>query len=90
VEHPFVQAVGQDGRSYSAQLFPMAVRVLSKIGIDMEKVVKFSDLGRLVESYSQLRQADEEELGEVPEEFVDPVCDVVPRGRARNLTSAPA
>ncbi|XP_063931490.1 ubiquitin conjugation factor E4 B-like isoform X2 [Zophobas morio] len=87
VEHPFVQAVGQDGRSYSAQLFPMAVRVLSKIGIDMEKVVKFSDLGRLVESYSQLRQADEEELGEVPEEFVDPLLYTVMSDPVRLPTS---
>ncbi|EFP85768.2 uncharacterized protein PGTG_11097 [Puccinia graminis f. sp. tritici CRL 75-36-700-3] len=71
---PFHEAVANDGRSYTKELFERADRIARKANLkssdDLEKLAK------LVEKVEELRQleADEElELGEIPDEFLDPL-----------------
>ena len=67
----FVQAVGRDGRSYRKEYFEKAAGILQRNGIrghdSVEALVK---MVQEVEQSIKQTQTEEEELGEVPEEFM--------------------
>ncbi|KAH3871922.1 hypothetical protein DPMN_035137 [Dreissena polymorpha] len=69
----FCTAVLEESRSFSERLFTDAVKVLQKIGIAPEFVVKFSQLHEKLKSLQCSRQQEEEALGEAPEDFLDPI-----------------
>ncbi|KAI5792948.1 ubiquitin elongating factor core-domain-containing protein [Pyronema domesticum] len=70
----FVEAIARDGRSYSHQTFEQAVGVLRRHNLksqeDIEALVK---LAMKVEETKRREEEEELELGEVPDEFTDPL-----------------
>ncbi|KAH9819920.1 ubiquitin elongating factor core-domain-containing protein [Melampsora americana] len=70
----FQQAISDDGRSYSKELFQRADRIARKASLKTDD--ELNQFKVLVEKIEELRKREaeaEEELGEVPEEFLDPV-----------------
>ncbi|GAA5817498.1 hypothetical protein MFLAVUS_011046 [Mucor flavus] len=70
----FVEAVARDGRSYKKEYFSKAASILQKHGLkqadDIHALEKFVNR---VEIAIQSGADEEEELGEVPDEFLDPI-----------------
>ena len=70
----FILAVARDGRSYSPKNFAAAREIMvSKVLKSPEQVAKWD---RLVMKFAQARQDDQEaedDLGEIPDEFLDPL-----------------
>lgn len=70
----FVEAVARDGRSYRKEYFSKAASILQKHGLkqtdDIHALEKFVNR---VEIAIQSGADEEEELGEVPDEFLDPI-----------------
>eukprot|EP00164_Ancoracysta_twista_P001271 GFYU01001669.1.p1 GENE.GFYU01001669.1~~GFYU01001669.1.p1 ORF type:complete len:1071 (-),score=326.59 GFYU01001669.1:216-3428(-) len=70
----FQQAVARDGRSYSKQVYDKAGRILQR-----EQLVSSTDLNRFaklcqdVEAQVAQAELDEEALGDIPDEFLDPL-----------------
>ncbi|KAI7817553.1 ubiquitin elongating factor core-domain-containing protein [Gamsiella multidivaricata] len=70
----FISALARDDRSYSASIFHKASRILE--GRNLKSADEIAKLKRLVLKVEDVRQQgaeDEEELGEIPEEFLDPL-----------------
>ncbi|THV00828.1 hypothetical protein K435DRAFT_963795 [Dendrothele bispora CBS 962.96] len=69
----FVRAIANDGRSYSKELFEAAERIAIKRGLKTEaELEKLRMLTAMVEEAKLVIEA-EEDLGEVPDEFLDPL-----------------
>ncbi|KAJ1303373.1 hypothetical protein OPQ81_011567 [Rhizoctonia solani] len=72
-EAPFIQAVASEGRSYKKEVFLNAAGIVRKHSIkseaDIEKFVAF--IQNVEEAKVLIEQ--EEDLGDVPEEFMDPL-----------------
>lgn len=70
----FVVNVARDDRSYKKEVFAKALRTVSKKRILGEAdVSRFDQALRKVASAAELAEDEEEELGEVPEEYLDPI-----------------
>ncbi|OBA24255.1 hypothetical protein METBIDRAFT_77088 [Metschnikowia bicuspidata var. bicuspidata NRRL YB-4993] len=70
----FVQAVAKDGRSFDFQLFGRARDILLKrTGTTQEKIDRFYAFGAAAEKERLLIERQEEEMGEIPDEFLDPL-----------------
>ncbi|CAG8606478.1 30901_t:CDS:10, partial [Racocetra persica] len=70
----FIQAVARDRRSYDRTYFSKAASILLKFGLNSEKNVSVLEkFVNEVEKTIKLEIEGEEELGDVPEEFLDPV-----------------
>ncbi|KAI9886767.1 MAG: Aminolevulinate dehydratase [Watsoniomyces obsoletus] len=70
----FVEAVARDGRSYKPENFESARHILTKWGLKSSE--ELAAWGRLAERIKQAKEADDQEeadLGEIPEDFLDPV-----------------
>ncbi|KAF9194266.1 hypothetical protein BGZ51_000426 [Haplosporangium sp. Z 767] len=70
----FIAALARDERSYSAGIFHKASRILE--GRNLKSPDEIAKLKRLVQKVEDVRQQgveDEEELGEIPDEFLDPL-----------------
>ncbi|CAG8568426.1 6693_t:CDS:10 [Paraglomus occultum] len=70
----FIQAVSRDGRSYSREIFLEANNRMRDLKTQSEtNIRKFSIFVNKVEEAFKRDAEGEEELGEIPEEFLDPV-----------------
>ncbi|RIA98699.1 ubiquitin elongating factor core-domain-containing protein [Glomus cerebriforme] len=70
----FIQAVARDGRSYRKELFSKAANILMKYSLKLDRDVKvLENFVNDVEEVIKKEAAGEEELGEVPDEFLDPL-----------------
>ncbi|KAK6339107.1 hypothetical protein TWF696_009891 [Orbilia brochopaga] len=70
----FVRAIAADGRSYSPDLFPRAHAILAKIGFKSpEELLSLKVLSDAVADAKRATEQGEEELGEIPDEFLDPL-----------------
>jgi ubiquitin conjugation factor E4 B len=70
----FIKAIAQESRSYRAEHFYKAIRILRKFGLKPEN--ELAQLEKFVEHVEQARQLERDrelELGPVPEEFLDPI-----------------
>uniref|UniRef100_A0A6M2F2J5 RING-type E3 ubiquitin transferase n=1 Tax=Populus davidiana TaxID=266767 RepID=A0A6M2F2J5_9ROSI len=72
-ENIFPAAILKDGRSYNEQLFTAAADVLRRIGEDGRVVQEFIELGTKTKVAASEAMDAEATLGEVPEEFLDPI-----------------
>ncbi|KAI4389267.1 hypothetical protein MLD38_001507 [Melastoma candidum] len=72
-ENIFPAAISKDGRSYKDQLFGAAAEVLRKIGEDGRVIHDFLDLGVKAKRAATEAMDAEETLGEIPDEFLDPI-----------------
>ncbi|KAF3924310.1 hypothetical protein ABW21_db0207704 [Orbilia brochopaga] len=67
----FVQAIAEDGRSYNAELFPRAHAILAKYGFKSpEELLSLKFLSDAVADAKKAIEQGEEELGEIPDEFL--------------------
>lgn len=73
-DEAFVAAVAHDGRSFSDQLFRNALRVLSRRGLlPAVEISRFAALGVAAQEVVDADAALGEDLGEVPDDFQDPL-----------------
>ena len=73
-EEKFVQAVARDGRSFDFKYFEKARDILlRKTHIQNNLVEKFFQLGQRADEQRRLYEQEELELGDVPDEFLDPL-----------------
>lgn len=85
----FTRAVGLDGRSYKKELLPKAVGIASRKRLplgrrELQSVMKIAQAAeRAVEEENE----EEAELGDVPDEFLDPIMSSLMRNPVRLPTS---
>ncbi|KAF3783761.1 putative ubiquitin conjugation factor E4 [Nymphaea thermarum] len=72
-EEVFPVAISKDGRSYNDQLFTAAADVLRKIGEDGRLIQAFVELGNKAKAAASKAMDVEAALGDIPEEFLDPI-----------------
>ncbi|KAL6954705.1 E3 ubiquitin-protein ligase pub1 [Sarracenia purpurea var. burkii] len=72
-ENIFPAAITRDGRSYNEQLFSAAADVLRRIGEDGSIIQEFIELGAKTKIAASEAMDTEATLGEIPEEFLDPI-----------------
>ncbi|KAK6913309.1 Ubiquitin conjugation factor E4, core [Dillenia turbinata] len=72
-ENIFPVAISKDGRSYNEQLFSAAADVLRRIGEDGRVIQEFVELGSKAKIAASEAMDTEEALGEIPDEFLDPI-----------------
>ena len=77
--HEFVSSVAKDGRSYNKSIFMRVSGILSKHMIkNHAEIEKFVEFITKVEDCIQAEKQEEEELGDVPDEFLDPLlCSIM-------------
>ena len=70
----FVFAVARDGRSYKPANFELATRVLKKWALkSTEELAAWTSLGVKFKKAKEVDDQAEEDLGEIPDEFLDPL-----------------
>jgi ubiquitin conjugation factor E4 B len=73
-----IRAVATDTRSYSKELFDHCVRILHNRGIKPEESIKkFLEFSIKVEEEAAACLKEELEIGNIPEEFRDPIMDTL-------------
>ncbi|ODV90685.1 hypothetical protein CANCADRAFT_2415 [Tortispora caseinolytica NRRL Y-17796] len=73
-EHAFLEAVARDGRSYNYEIFLRASSILTRYSLKSSKdIAQLKQLADTVESIKQSDIMEEEELGDVPDEYLDPL-----------------
>lgn len=71
---PFVRAIARDGRSFKPSNFDRAVEILGRWSLlPPEKLHQLTQFRQAAEKVKAEDDEDEAELGEVPDEFLDPV-----------------
>jgi ubiquitin conjugation factor E4 B len=76
----FIQAVVNDGRSYSHELFSKAFRIISNHGLRGQDVVgRFEVLINKLHKASEEIKQSEEDLGDVPDDYLDPILSTLMR-----------
>ncbi|RDW57967.1 ubiquitin-ubiquitin ligase UFD2 [Aspergillus mulundensis] len=70
----FIVAVARDGRSYKPANFEKAAEILHKWNLKSpEELKRWDQLRRKVKEAKEADEQEEEDLGEVPDEFLDPL-----------------
>ncbi|KAF9128678.1 hypothetical protein BGW39_004850 [Mortierella sp. 14UC] len=70
----FIAALARDERSYSAEIFYAASRILEGRNLKSpDEIAKLARLVRKIEDVRLKEAQDEEELGDIPDEFLDPL-----------------
>lgn len=73
-QQKFVDAVARDGRSFDFSLFTRARDILSKrTNTHPDTIKRFFEFGEAAENQRLLVEQEELELGDVPDEFLDPL-----------------
>lgn len=74
VSDAFVEAVAKDGRSYKPENFDSASRILTRFGLkSAEDLNAWELLKNRFKIAKEIEDQDELDLGEVPDEFLDPL-----------------
>lgn len=70
----FVTAVASDSRSYKPEVFQKVVQILKKIGTRSTATIqKFEEFANSTAQSAQQLMDEEEDMGDVPDEFLDPI-----------------
>ncbi|KAF2461616.1 ubiquitin elongating factor core-domain-containing protein [Lineolata rhizophorae] len=70
----FRVAVARDGRSYKPANFEKARSIMAKVGLKSSSEMKaWDELGKQIAAAKEADEQVEEDLGEIPDEFLDPV-----------------
>eukprot|EP01135_Chromosphaera_perkinsii_P005722 Nk52_evm22s359 gene=Nk52_evmTU22s359 len=70
----FIGAIASDGRSYKKEVFEKAANILRKFSLKSDNdIAKFERLAALVEQKRVNDCNEEEELGDIPDEYLDPL-----------------
>ena len=74
VSDNFVLAVARDGRSYKPANFDAASRILQRFSIrGAEELEEWEKLKNKFKNAKELDDQDEEDMGEIPDELLDPI-----------------
>jgi ubiquitin conjugation factor E4 B len=74
VSENFVEAVARDGRSYKPATFDAASRILNRFSLkSAEEVSAWEKLKARFQVAKELDDQAEEDMGEIPDEFADPI-----------------
>lgn len=70
----FLEGVAQDGRSYKPANFERLYHILSKYSLkSKEDLLKIKNFAKVVEETKIALDEGEQELGDIPDEFLDPI-----------------
>ncbi|KAA8496984.1 putative ubiquitin conjugation factor E4 [Porphyridium purpureum] len=84
----FIEAVARDGRSYSAELFQRAIGILRRRAmLAPADLAKFEAFAKSAKDSAAIDMEDEDILGEIPDEFLDPLMATLMRDPVRLPTS---
>ncbi len=84
----FASAVGLDGRSYNAELFAKAKRIIEKRNLlSRADTARFEEIAKAAAAALEAEEAAEEDLGDIPDEFTDPIMSILMRDPVRLPTS---
>lgn len=73
-KNSFIQAVATDGRSYKPENFTTAMSIMKKYALKSpEQLRDWEDLGKRVEAAKEAAEMEEADLGELPDEYTDPL-----------------
>lgn len=87
-EEKFAVAVAKDGRSYKAELFTRAIGIIKKRRVLASSTVdSFEEVAEAAAKAHEAENQEEENLGEIPDEFLDPIMSVLMRNPVRLPTS---
>ena len=74
VQDSFIDAVARDGRSYKPANFDAAIRIITRHSLkSSEDIKKFAALKERFRISKELEDQADDELGEIPDEFTDPI-----------------
>ncbi|KUJ12075.1 uncharacterized protein LY89DRAFT_786216 [Mollisia scopiformis] len=74
VSETFIEAVARDGRSYKPANFDSASRILTRFSLKApEEVAAWEALKARFHAVKELDDQDEEDLGDIPDEYTDPL-----------------
>ena len=73
INEEFCKAVCRDGRSYSKDLFSLAIAVLERMNKPIDLVQSFKDLGNKIEMISRVQQTEDSNYDDAPDEFLDTI-----------------
>src|SRR5690606_26601699 len=72
--HAFAEAVAKDGRSYKPEIFERLVVLLNKFKLKKEEEINaIRHFAATVEVLKKEMEAGEEELGDIPDAYLDPI-----------------
>lgn len=87
-EDEFIGAVAKDGRSYKAELFTRAIGISKRRRLlNAPDIRSLEELAAAAARAHEVENAAEEDLGEIPDEFLDPIMSVLMRNPVRLPTS---
>jgi len=87
-ESVFVDAVARDERSYNEELFPRASVILRRRAmLPTADITRFDSLAQRVSASMSTNMEDEQALGDVPDEFLDPIMATLMKEPVRLPTS---
>jgi ubiquitin conjugation factor E4 B len=70
----FVVAVAQDSRSFNPEVFDRVVGILNRIGTrPVTHINQFQEFAKKAKETAQKMSTEEQDLGDLPEEFLDPI-----------------
>jgi len=72
----FCKAVSQDGRSFTPQLFPNAIRILGKIN-STDLIPAIQNINQRASEFTALEAEDDLLFEDAPDEFMDPIMGCV-------------
>lgn len=73
-QEEFVVAVARDGRSFKIEIFNRAREIMSKRALmSQDDLNKLQDFANRAQRVKESDEMDEEELGDIPDEFLDPL-----------------
>lgn len=76
----FAAAIGRDGRSYKAELFVRAIGIASRRRLLVTgEVARLKDVGDAAAEAYEEDHAEEDDLGDIPDEFMDPIMSSIMR-----------
>lgn len=74
VSENFIEAVARDGRSYKPDNFDSATRILRRHALkSAEDVARWENLKLRFKAAKEAEDQDEEDLGDAPDEYLDPL-----------------
>ena len=74
VSQNFIEAVARDGRSYKPEIFNSASRIITKHNLkSVEEVAAWEALKNKFKAVKESDDQDEEDFGDIPDEFLDQI-----------------
>jgi len=83
----FLKAVSDDDAYYSRRTYEKAVKILVRIKMDQHTINEFAQFGKEIEVFRSQAKDIESRLGDIPDEFLDPMLCTLMRDPVRLPTN---